>query len=142
MSENIKPLSAVEGKAYINGIEVMDSVKMTIRFVPKVANYRIVGKKGTHRRWVGYDITGTLDEYKTTARYERIVREYISNGKTPEFTFQGIRTDPDSDYYETVGSESVTVTGAVITGEIPLLDIDTDGELVKESIAFGARNVV
>ena len=61
MSENIKPLSAVEGKAYINGIEVMDSVKMTIRFVPKVANYRIVGKKGTHRRWVGYDITGTLD---------------------------------------------------------------------------------
>ena len=81
MSENIKPLSAVEGKAYINGIEVMDSVKMTIRFVPKVANYRIVGKKGTHRRWVGYDITGTLDEYKTTARYERIVKEYISNGK-------------------------------------------------------------
>lgn len=142
MTENVKPLSAIEGKAYIDGIEVMDSVKMTIRFVPKVANYRIVGKKGTHRRWVGYDITGTLDEYKTTNRYERIVKKYISNGKTPELTIQGIRTDPDSDYYEAVGSESVTVTGAVITSEIPLLDIDTDGELVKESIAFGARNVV
>lgn len=52
MSENIKPLSAVEGKAYINGIEVMDSVKMTIRFVPKVANYRIVGKKEIGRAHV------------------------------------------------------------------------------------------
>lgn len=142
MSENIKPLSLVEGKAYIDGVEVMDSAKMTIRFVPKVANYRIVGKKGTHRRWVGYDITGTLDEYKTTNRYEQIVKDYISNGKTPEFTFQGIRTDQDSDYFETIGSESVTVTGAVITSEIPLLDIDSDGELVKESITFGARNVV
>lgn len=142
MSENTKPLSLVEGKAYINGVEVMDCVKMTIRFVPKVAAYRIVGKKGTHRRWVGHDITGTLDEYKTTARYEDIVKKYISSGKTPEFTFQGIRTDPDSDYYEAVGSESTTVTGAVITSEIPLLDIDSDGELVKESITFGARNVV
>lgn len=142
MSENIKPLSLVEGKAYIDGIEVMDAAKMTIQFVPKVANYRIVGKKGTHRRWVGYDITGTLEEYKTTNRYEKIVKEYIANGKTPEFTFQGIRTDQDSDYFETVGSESVTVIGAVITSEIPLLNIDSDGELVKENITFGARDVV
>ena len=42
----------------------------------------------------------------------------------------------------TVGSESVTVTGAVITSEIPLMDIDTDGEVVKESITFGGRAVV
>lgn len=142
MSENIKPLSLVEGKAFIDGEEVLDSAKMTIRFVPKVASYKIVGKKGTHRRWVGYDITGTLEEYKTTSRYEQIVKKYIADGKTPEFTIQGIRTDKDSDYYVENGSESVTVTGVVITSEIPLLDIDTDGELVKESISFGARNVV
>ena len=142
MSENIKPLSLVSGKAFIDGVEVMDSIKLTFRFVPKVATYKLVGKKGTHRRWVGYDITGTMDEYKTTNRYEKIVKEYIANGKTPEFTFQGIRTDEDSDYFETVGSESVTITGAVITSEIPLLDIDSEGELVKESISFGARNVV
>ena len=71
-----------------------------------------------------------------------MVKNYIANGKTPELTIQAIRTDPDSDYHETVGNESVTATGVVITGEIPLMDIDTGGELVKESIAFGARNVV
>lgn len=142
MSENIKPLSLAEGKAYLDGEEVIDLTKMTIRFKPKVASYRVAGKKGTHRRWVGYDVDVTAEEYKTTNRYEKIVKKYIQDGITPEFTIQGIRTDPDSDYYNLVGSESVTVTGAVITGDIPLMDIDTDGEVVKESITFGGRTVV
>ena len=112
MSENIKPLSLAEGKAYLDGEEVMDLSKMTIRFNPKVASYKVAVKK------------------------------YIKDGLTPEFTIQGVRSDPDSDYYASVGSESVTVTGAVITSEIPLMDIDTDGEVVKESITFGGRAVV
>lgn len=142
MSENIKPLSLAEGKAYLDGEEVIDLSKMTIRFNPKVASYKVAGKKGTHRRWVGYDVTVTVEEYKTTNRYEQIVKKYIKDGLTPEFTIQGVRSDPDSDYYASVGSESVTVTGAVITCEIPLMDIDTDGEVVKESITFGGRAVV
>ena len=77
MSENIKPLSLAEGKAYLDGEEVIDLSKMTIRFNPKVASYKVAGKKGTHRRWVGYDVTVTVEEYKTTNRYEQIVKKYI-----------------------------------------------------------------
>ena len=142
MSENIKPVSLTEGHIYIDGIEVMDAVKCTIRFVPKVWSGTMVGKKGTNRRWIGYDITGTLDEYKTTPRWEALVKKYLQDGITPELKIQGMRTDPDSDYYELNGSESATVTGVVITSEIPLLDIDTDGEVVKDSISFGAKNLV
>lgn len=142
MSENVKPVSLSEGHIYIDGIEVMDSVKCTLRFVPKVWSGTMVGKKGTNRRWTGYDITGTLDEYKTTPRWEKMVKQYLKDGITPELTIQATRTDKDSDYYSINGSESVTVTGVVITGEIPLLDIDTDGDVVKDSISFGAKNVV
>lgn len=142
MEENIKPVSLAEGHIYIDGIEVMDAVKCTIRFIPKVWSGKMLGKPGTNRRWTGYDITGTVDEYKTTPRWLNVVKQYLKDGKTPEFTIQGTRTDPDSDYYEINGSESVTATGVVITGEISLLDLDTDGEVVKESIAFGAKNVV
>lgn len=142
MAENMKPVSLAEGHIYINGIEVMDSVKLTLRFVPKVWSGTAVGKKGTNRRWINYDITGTLDEYKTTPRWTQLVKDYLANGITPELTIQGTRTDKDSDYYEISGSETATVSGAVITGEIPLLDIDTDGEVVKDSIPFGAKNFV
>ncbi len=142
MAENIKPVSLAEGSILIDGIEVMDAVKCTLRFVPKVWSGKIVGKKGTHRRWLGYDITGTLDEYKTTPRWQALVKQYLADGKTPELTIQGTRTDKDSDYYDISGSESATVTGVVITGEIPLLDIDTDGDVCKDSISFGARDFV
>ncbi|MDD2979528.1 MAG: phage tail tube protein [Hespellia sp.] len=142
MAENMKPVSLAEGHVYIDGIEVMDGVKCTFRFVPKVWSGTAIGKKGTNRRWINYDITGTLDEYKTTPRWTALVKKYLADGITPELTIQGTRTDKDSDYYEANGSESGTVTGCVITGEIPLLDIDTDGDVVKDSIAFGAKNFV
>lgn len=142
MSENVKPVSLSEGHIYIDGVEVIDSAKCTIRFVPKVWSGTMVGKRGTNRRWTNYDITGTIDEYKTTPRWERMVKKYLKDGKTPELIIQATRTDKDSDYFELNGSESITVTGVVITSEIPLLDIDTDGEVVKDAITFGAKNVV
>lgn len=43
MSENIKPVSLTEGHIYIDGVEVMDAVKCTIRFVPKVWSGTMVG---------------------------------------------------------------------------------------------------
>ena len=142
MAENTKPINVTEGKVYIDGIEVMDSVKFTVRFVPQVWSGTIIGKKGTNRRWINYDITGTIDEYKTTPRWSALVKKYLDDGITPELTMQGVRTDKDSDYYEQNGSETATVTGVVITSEIPLFDIDSDSQVVKESISFGAKGFV
>ena len=89
----------------------------------------------------GRDITGSIDEYRTTPRWNNIVKQYENSGITPELTIQGTRTDKDSDFYEVSGSESVTVTGAVLTGDINLISLDTDGDVVKDSISFGAKNM-
>ena len=140
MSKNVKPLSLKEGKVYIDGVEVMDSVKLSIVYVPNLWSGKILGDKGTNRRWLGRDITGNIDEYRTTARFINMIKKYEETGKTPELTIQAIRTDKDSDYYDLSGSESVTITGVVITGEIPLINLDSDGDVVKDSISFGAKN--
>ena len=141
MSENKKPLSLEEGKIFIDGVEVIDAAKLTILYQPKVWSGKMLGDKGTNRRWLGRDITGTFDEYRTTPRFNNIVAKYENDGITPELTIQGIRVDKDSDYYELSGSESVTLTGCVLTGDITLLSLDTDGEVVKDSISFGAKHI-
>jgi hypothetical protein len=95
------------------------------------------------RRYVGRDITGTMDEYRSTKWLREVVDSYERDGITPELTIQGIREDKDSDFYSEFGEgEIVTITGAVLTGDINLIDLDTDGELVKDSISFGAKNMV
>lgn len=144
MGENIKPLSLKEGKVYIDGVQIMDAATFTVVYTPSVWEGKALGDKGTNRRWLGRDITGTITEYRTTPWLKEKIMEYEKNGTTPEMTIQGTRVDKDSDYYSINGggSETVTVTGAVITGDIGLMSFDVDGDVVKDSISFGAKNII
>ncbi len=143
MSESVnkRPLSAREGKVYIDGMLVADACKYQLIFTPKVWEGRTLGEQGTNRRWIAYDITGTIEQWKTTPMYKKKVLEYIKTGKTPEFTIQGISEDKNSDYYEINKGDTVTAVGCVMTGDISLMELDTDGDVVKESIKFGAKNI-
>ena len=69
------------------------------------------------------------------------VKEYENNGTTPEMKVQGQREDKDSDYYDIVGIETVTCTGCVITSDIPIFDLDTGGDFVKDSFTMGVKNI-
>jgi len=141
MAINRKPLSLKEGHIFFDGVEVIDAAKLSIKYTPTVWEGKMVGDKGTNRRWIGRDITGTLDEYRTTPRLRNLIMQYEKDGITPEITIQGTRSDPDSDYYTISGSETVTLSGVVFTGDIPFMDIDIDGDVVKDSIAFGAKSL-
>lgn len=138
---NTSPLSAREGKVYIDGVLVMDSCKFKVVFKPDVWSGKQLSEQGTNRRWIGYDIEVTLEEWKTTRRYRNIVDAYIKNGLTPEFTISGVQTDKNSDFYDKNGSDKITCVGCVPTDDITLSDMDTDGDVVKESVTFGAKRI-
>jgi hypothetical protein len=143
MGINRKGISLKEGKICVNGTEIVDAAKLTVNYTPVVSESRRLSSKGVDRRYVGRDITGTMDEYRSTKWLREVVDSYERDGITPELTIQGIREDKDSDFYSEFGEgEIVTITGAVLTGNINLIDLDTDGELVKDSISFGAKNMV
>lgn len=140
---NKSPVSLREGNVFLDGDLVADACKLSMVFTPKVWEGKTLGERGTNRRWLGYDITGTLEQWKTTPMYKKKILEYINTGKTPEFKIQGISDDKNSDYYiNNGGNDVVTLIGCVLTGDIPLLELDTDGEVMKESVKFGAYNMV
>ncbi len=90
MSErvNARPLSAREGKVFIDGNLVADSCKLKVVFKPEVWSGKQLSEPGTNRRWTGYDIEVTIEEWKTTRRYRGIVEEYLKSGATPEMTIE------------------------------------------------------
>ncbi len=138
---NSRPLSAREGKAYIDGVVVYDACKFKVVFKPDVWEGKQLSEQGTNRRWIGYDIEVTLEEWKTTNRYKDMVDKYLKSGVTPELTIQGIQTDKNSDFYDRNGSNKITCVGCVPIDDISLSDMDTDGDVVKDSVKFGAKRI-
>ena len=138
---NSRPLSAREGKAYIDGVVVYDACKFKVVFKPDVWEGKQLSEQGTNRRWIGYDIEVTLEEWKTTNRYKDMVDKYLKSGVTPELTIQGIQTDKNSDFYDRNGSNKITCVGCVPIDDISLSDMDTDGDVVKDSVKFGATRI-
>ena len=139
--ENRHAISLRDGTVTVNKIPVLEASKMTVRYKPEVGSYKSLRDKGTNRRWIGRDIEVTIEEYRSTSWLLDVVKEYEENGRTPELEVQGQREDKDSDYYEVVGIETVTCTGCVITSEIPIFDLDTGGDFVKDALTMGAKNM-
>lgn len=139
---NKRPLILRNGRVFLDNVEVMEASKISILYQPEVAKYRSLREKGYNRRWIGRDITGSLDEYRTTNWLVDEVKKNETSGVTPEFTIQATRDDEGSNFHEThKDGESVTITGVVLTGDIPLIDLDSEGEFVKDSISFGAKDM-
>lgn len=135
-------MSLREGRAYLDGELVMDLVKLDLIFTPEVAESRAVGQRGKSRRWLGYDITGTLTEYRSTPWLKEKIKDYINTGATPKFTFVGMQDDPESDYGKAFGKDVITVENSVITSDIPLLSLDSEGEHVQTEIEIGGSDVI
>ena len=142
MGINKRRISLREGSVYLDGSKVLDAVKCEVNFTPEVVESRGLKEKGLSRRWLGYDITGTITEFRTTPWLHDAIKKYIKDGVTPEFTLQGFQNDKNSDYYDNNGTIKVTLKGVVLTGDLSLLNLDAEGELLQDEIEFGAKTMV
>ena len=140
---NSSPLSAREGVVTIDGVEVADACKFQVVFKPDVWEGKSLGKKATSRRWIGYTAELTIEEWKTNRRYMDMIKNYMATGATPKMEVTGVVEDENSDYWDiNQEADTVTCTGCVPTGDINLMDCDTDGDVVKQSITMGVYEVL
>ena len=137
MQYNKNPISLREGHALIDGVEVMDGVKMTINFTPETWTGRQLNETTPSTRWVGATITGSMTRRRTNNWLKTKIKEYQATKATPEFVIQGIMDDANSDYYAAHGSDVVTCVGCVLTGDLPLTALDAEsGSVVDDVINF------
>lgn len=142
MEYNKSPISLREGKAYIDGVEVLDSIKMNIKFTPEVWTGRQLKERTPSSRWIGGTLTGDMTRRRSTPFLKDKINEYLQKGKTPEFTIQGISNDENSDYYVNYGTDKVTAVGCVLTGDISLMSLDSEGQVVEDTMAFNIKSIV
>lgn len=142
MNYNKSPISLREGKVFIDGVECFDGIKCNIKFTPDVWTGKQLGEKTPSSRYLGYSITGSITRRRSTPWLKEIIAKYRKTGETPELTIQGIMNDENSDYYKSNGEDTCTCVGCVLTGDINLIDLDSNGEVVDDVINFNAKDIV
>lgn len=142
MEYNKNPISLREGRVFIDGVEVLDSVACTIKFTPDVWTGKQLGERTNSSRWLGYNIAGSITRRRSTNWLALKIAEYRKSGATPELKIQGVMNDENSDYYAAYGTDTVTCVGCVLTGDLPLTALDSGGEVVDDVIAFNAKDIV
>ena len=152
MQYNKNPISLREGHALIDGVEVMDGVKMTINFTPETWTGRQLNETTPSTRWwtssadgpaPTSNITGSMTRRRTNNWLKTKIKEYQATKATPEFVIQGIMDDANSDYYAAHGSDVVTCVGCVLTGDLPLTALDAEsGSVVDDVINFNIKNII
>lgn len=130
-----------EGRGFINSTQVLDLIKLNAVFTPEVSKKRSVGQRNMQSKVLGYDVTGTITQFKGNQWVRNAIKEYIKTGVWPEMDIQGVMSDPDSDYVKNFGEERIQLLGVVLTGDLPVLDLDAEGEEVVEEISFNAAEI-
>lgn len=139
---NENPMSLREGRIAIDGSVIADLVSASFQFTPTVWTGTEVGKLTTSSKWLAYAITGTITERRSNPWLINTIKQYKNSRVTPEFTIQGIMNDVSSDYVNDYGNDTVTLVGCVLSGNIPLTALDTNGEVVEDPINFNAVDVL
>lgn len=142
MEYNKSPISMREGKIFIDGLEAFDGIACTIKVTPEVWQGKQLGDRTPSSRYLGYAVTGTITRRRSTPWLKDIIKKYKETGETPELTIQGIMDDKGSDYYAQHGSDTITCVGCVLTGDINLIQLDSNGEVVDDAISFNAKDIV
>ena len=139
-NKNVRAVSVREGRAFLNGIEIMDGVSLTANIVLETIQYKTLGSRTPSTKIIGVSINGTLKKFNSTAFMNEFIDAYHKTGKYPEITFQGISDDKNSDEYDEYGSQTETLSGCVLTGTIPLLTLDSGGSEMSVSVDFNAKD--
>ena len=137
----INRMSAREGRAFVGGTLVTSLVKLNAVFTPEITSKRVIGQKGLTSKVIGYDITGTITQFKATPWIKNAIQEYLKTGSFPKMDIQAIMDDKSSDYYQNYGADKVQLIGVQLTGDLPVIDLDAEGEEVSEEISFSAAEI-
>jgi len=143
--QGFKPNSAIsmtEGRVFVNGEERTNTVSCTANFTINTAEVPVLGARTIGDKALTYKITGTLTEYKATKWLIEYCKKFQEEGTIELFDIQGVTDDKNSDYSKKYGTDRITLKDCVLTGDIPLFNIDATGEVVTDEISFTANRIL
>lgn len=135
-------ISMKAGRVFISGEEKTNTVSANIVFAINTAEVATLGNRGMGDKQISYKITGTLNEYKATKWLYDYCKAFQNGENLEPFDIQGVVEDKQSYYYRENGTDRITVKGCILTGDIPIFNMDAEGEVARDEISFTAELLI
>lgn len=135
-------MNLADGSIFVDGDEKTNGVSLEVVFTINSAEVPILGRRNIGDKALTYKITGTLTEYKATDWLINYCKNFQNNGKVKPFDIQATLKDKNSRYYKDNGEDRIALKNCVLTGDIPIFNLDVGGEVVQNEINFTADMIV
>lgn len=130
------------GIIYFNGKKREDGVKFNLKANVETHQSKVLSQPGKTTRTTGISYSGQLTFRKTSPWLITYINNIREHGEAQPFTLQFIVSDPGSDYYKKHGAQRLTAIDCMLTGDIPLIEADADGDIINETLDFTARDII
>lgn len=133
-------LSAREATAFAvidgNVEELFYAKKIEAKAEKQKVEIKVMGRRATGSKTIGWKGTGTLTIYYVTSLFRRLMLEYIKTGRDIYFDLQITNHDPASPFGREVKALKDVNIDSVIFGAF-----DMDGEELEEEVPFTFEDV-
>lgn len=138
MSEYLRAQDAISGKEGVATVNVNGAIE-TLFYAKKIeakiekdkAELKVLGKRGTQHKTIGYNGTGSMTIYYVTDVFRNIMMDYVKNGIDTYFNL----TITNHDSQSSAGVKTTTLYDCNIDSSIIAL-LDSEAEVLEEDLDF------
>ena len=136
------PISSHQAGLYINKKHQTNCVGFKAQGTVDTKESRVIGQQTTKPRVRGVKFSGELRFYKASPWLAKYLMDVQERQFKQEFEIMGVLDDDPSDFGKQFGKQIVTLTGCVLTGDIVIMESDTNCDDEEEVVQFLAEKLV
>lgn len=132
MSYNSKDtISAKEGRFFLNGVEMLNNVKLELTVEKDKVEIKRLGHRMTGHKTIGLGASGTMTEYHATSNLGILIQQYKDTGEDVYLDGIAVLEDKSSGR----GIERITITGINFDSAV-IVNLDAEGEVIQDEAPF------
>jgi hypothetical protein len=124
-------ISAKEGRFFLNGVEMLNHIKLELTVEKDKVEIKRLGKRMTGHKTIGMSASGTMTEYHATSNIGILLQQYKDTGE--DVYLDGIVVLDDKS--SSRGIERITLIGINFDSAV-IANIDAKGDVIQDEIPF------
>lgn len=136
------PVSSHQAALYMNGQHQTNCIGFKAVGTVDTKESRVIGQQTTKPRVRAVKFSGEMRFYKNSPWLAEYLKNVMQHQYTAAFDLMFFMDDDGSDYFKKFGKQKIQLTGCVITGDVTIMESNTNCDDLEETVQFMAEKMI